>query len=179
MGMPDKMIAFDELPEDLLTGLDMVDESKLPRHWKDFIGKRKKYIRIAPDRDPMTGQMRTYTPLVIEAPYSYVIDWEINSNKERWSEISAYVQRNAPKDFRLKDKLEDMASPMAADSHSELTLEPEFVPVIPLPKNVVVEPEVKVSIETFKCETCSKEFDKRQALNMHKTRVHRSEEAKI
>lgn len=190
MGMPDKMIAFNELPDYLLEGLEMVDESRLPRHWRDFIGKRKKSIRIAPDRDPITGQMRTYQPLVMEAPYSYSIDWEINANKDRWSEIQAYVRQHAPvawkqtmtngeTNVKLTDKLEDLAVPMASDAHSELNLEPEDVPVVPLEKVAQETQTATVTLETFKCDQCNKEFDKKQALSMHKTRVHKPQEAQV
>jgi hypothetical protein len=173
MGMPDKVIAFDELPADLLEGLEMCDCSKLPRDWRDFIGTREKPIRIPPDRDPLTGQVRTYTPVVQKGPYAYLIDWEINHDKERWQEIESYVRRNAPKDFRLLDKIADMAKPMGQDAHSELSLEIESVVVIPLPKTEEKEPEVAtVSVETFKCSDCDKEFDKKQGLRLHRLKKH-------
>lgn len=141
MDMPDKVIAFDELPADMLQGLEMCDCSKMPKAWKDYIGYREKVTLIPPDRDPLTGTVRTYTPIVQKGPYAYLIDREINHDKERWSEIESYVRRNAPRDFRLMDRISDMALPMARDAHSELTLEPEDVKVIPLSSSVVEEPQ--------------------------------------
>ena len=35
MDMPDKVIAFDELPEELLAPFEMLNCSKLPRHWRE------------------------------------------------------------------------------------------------------------------------------------------------
>jgi hypothetical protein len=142
MGMPDKVIAFDELPEDLLEGLEMLDQSKMPRHWRDFMGVREKLITIKPYVDPMTRQLVQCEPLIQKGPFAWVIDWEVNHDKERWQEISNFVRRNCPKDFRLLDSLEDMAKPLAPNPNSEITLEPEEVIVIPLPKNVEKEPEI-------------------------------------
>jgi hypothetical protein len=147
MGMPDKVIAFDELPQDLLNGLEMQDESKMPRHWRDFIGSREKVTKIKPYIDPMTRQLVECDPVIQKGPFTWIVDWELNSNKERWQEISSYVRRNAPRDFRLLDKIEDMAKPFASNVSSEITLEPEEVVIIPLPKDVVKEPEAsEVSI---------------------------------
>lgn len=134
MDMPDRVIAFDELPEDLLVGLEMCDCSKLPKDWREFIGIREKTTRIPPDRDPLTGQIRTYVPITQKAPYAYLIDRELNNDKERWQEIESYVRRNAPREFRLLDKIADMAKPMARDAHSELDLEADQVLVIPIMK---------------------------------------------
>lgn len=152
MGMPDKVIAFDELPMDLLDGLEMQDESKMPRHWRDFFGVREKITQIKPYVDPMTRQVVQCEPIVQKGPFTWLIDWEVNHDKDRWQEISSYVRRNAPRDFRLLDKLEDMAKPFANDAHSEITLEPEAVLIIPLPKNVEKEPEA-AAVSLLKTET--------------------------
>lgn len=138
MDMPDRVIAFDELPADLVEGLEMCDCSKLPKDWREFIGVREKVTRIPPDRDPLTGTVRTYTPISQKAPYAYLIDRELNGDKEKWSEIESYVRRNAPREFRLMDRLADMAKPMARDAHSELDLEADQVIVIPLMKDAAV-----------------------------------------
>lgn len=175
MDMPDKVIAFNELPAYLLEGLELCDCSKLPRHWRDFIGIREKHVRIPPDRDPLTGQVRTYTPIIQKGPYAFLIDKELNNDKERWGEIESYVRRNAPKDFRLMDKIADMAKPMARDVHSELDLEPEDVIVIPLPKIEEKELDaatVEVQKDVVKCDECDKEFSGKQAVRMHKMKRH-------
>lgn len=183
MGMPDKVIAFDELPKDLLEGLEMFDCSRLPKDWREFIGTRERHIRIAPEIDPFTRQRITFPPLVQKAPYAFLIDWEVNSNKERWQEISNYVKRNAPKDFRLMDKIEDMAKPMAADAHSELTLEPEDVVVVPLPALAVEVPSDAPKIVTESapapagqtCDECGKVFEDLRGLGTHKRFKHKEE----
>lgn len=174
MDMPDRVIAFDELPQELLEGLEMCDCSKLPRHWRDYLGMREKHVRIPPDRDPLTGTVRTYKPIVQTGPYAYLIDQEVNHDRERWQEIESYVRRNAPKDFRLLDKLKDMAKPMGKDVHSELDLEPEDVIIVPLPKGAEVkEPEAAtVALENFKCEDCPKEFDSKSGLRLHRLKKH-------
>jgi len=140
MGTPDRMIAFDELPQDLIEGLDMHDESRMPRHWKEFIGIREKKINIPPDRDPLTGTIRTFPALIQKAPYTFIIDKEMNRDNERWEQIESYVKRTAPKDFRLMDRLVDMAKPLSPDVHTDPTLEPEEVVVIPLNHVVQSEP---------------------------------------
>lgn len=177
MDMPDKVIAFDELPEDLLAGLEMCDCSRLPKEWRDFIGIREKITRIPPDRDPLTGQVRRYEPIVQKGPYAFLVDRELNQDKDRWQEIKSYVMRNAPKDFRLKDNLDDMAKPMGRDANSEFDLEVQDVVVIPLQKvSEPSEPEAAtVSLspkEIFKCADCEKEFTAKQGLKMHRMKRH-------
>ena len=142
MDMPDKVIAFDELPEDLLEGLELCNQSSLPRHWREFIGSREKTIKMAPFIDPMTRQLVKCEPLVEKAPFAYIVYIEVNHDRDKWQQISNYVRRNAPKDFRLLDKIEDMAKPLAGNVSSEITLEPEDMVVIPLPKNVAEEESV-------------------------------------
>ena len=195
MGMPDKVIAFDELPESLLEGLEMREQSKMPRHWRDFMGTRERTIKIKPYLDTMINKMVTAPPIVEKGPFAYLIDWELNHNKERWQEIQSYVRRNAPRDFRLLDKLEDMAKPLSSDQRNEITLEPEEVVVIPLPKEVKEEGEMQVSLakpaaststdtadsgkttvvtqEALKCQECGAGFAKKRALRMHMLGKHR------
>jgi hypothetical protein len=179
MDMPDKVIAFDELPQSLIDGLEMHDCSKMPKDWREFIGIREKHIRIPPDRDPLTGQVRTYTPLIQKAPYAYLVDREVNFDRDRWAEIESYVKRCAPKDFRLMDKIFDMAKPLARDPHSEIDLETDQVIVIPLPKiEEKSEPEAAsvTVVEEHKCDQCEKTFEKKQALRMHKMKRHPEKE---
>lgn len=179
MGMPDRVIAFDELPADLLDGLEMHDCSKLPKEWREFIGISEKHIKIKPEIDPFTRQLVKFPPLIQKAPYAYLIDWEVNHDKERWQEIESFVKRNAPKDFRLMDKLTDMAKPMAADAHAELSLEPEDIVVVPLPK-MAEEPEPQQAtielapgVEGVKCDTCNAVFEDKRGLAGHKRFKHK------
>lgn len=180
MDMPDRVIAFDELPEDLVSPFEMHDCSKLPREWRDFIGVRERHIKIKPEFDPLTRQWVKFPELTEKAPYAYLMDREINQDKEAWAAIEDYVKRNAPKDFRLMDKIASMARPMANDSHSELSLEVEDVVVIPLPK-VSSEKEPTAVVEIAKaqmlaCGKCGKEFEKKQALRMHVMKKHSEKE---
>lgn len=102
-GVVDKVIAFDELPKDLIQGINQREPSGLPRHWKEF------------------------------APFFFILDYVgTNNDKERWAKISSYVRRTVDTSFRILDRLEDMAKPMAPNSKDALDLEPEDVVVIPL-----------------------------------------------
>lgn len=184
MDMPDKVIAFDELPADLVEGIDMLDCSAMPRYWREFIGVREKLIKIKPELNPITRKIEQFPPVIQRAPFCYVIDREINADKDRWRAIEAYVKRWAPKDFRLTDPIVDiqtgkstMAKPLAADSHSELSLEPEDVIVIPLEKSTETGDDLRQSVglapvEKLKCDRCEKEFEKKRALDMHILRAH-------
>ena len=109
-GRVDRKLAFDKLPESLLAGIDKGSISGLPRHWKRELGVNSYEKNVRP---------------------FYVLDYIFtNKDKVKWSEIVSYVRRNAPKEQRLLDNLEDMAVPMAPDSYSQMTLEPEDIPVI-------------------------------------------------
>lgn len=198
MGMPDKAIAFNSLPEKYLEGLEMCNCTKLGRAWRDFIGPVERVVTIKPEMDPITRQMRTFPPLTETAPFAYLIDWEINHDKERWGEIMAYVRQNAPTSWtngketiRLPDNIESLAKPLARDVHSELDLEPEDVIVIPL--NHVVSPAqpapaappippVPVAppsqppeapkTDILKCKSCERTFDTKQGLLVHTRKRH-------
>ena len=107
-GIVDKVIAFEELPASLMRGIKKLPSTGLPRHWREF------------------------------APEFYVLDYiSTNNDKERWEQISNHVRRVVEPSVRLMDKLEDMARPMAPNSKDAVDLEPEDVPVIPLPSKEV------------------------------------------
>lgn len=202
MGMPDKVIGFDSLPEKYLEGLEMCNCTKLGRAWRDFIGPVERTITIKPELDPITRQMRTFPPLKETAPFAYLIDWEINHDKERWGEIMSYVRQNAPSTWkkgeetiRLTDDIEKMAKPLARDAHSELDLEPEDVIVIPL-NHVIATPAPAPATppappvplappqtpqpqspetpktDILKCKSCEREFDSKQGLLVHTRKMH-------
>jgi hypothetical protein len=103
-GVVDRVIAFEELPKDLVEGIQTREPAGLPRNWKEF------------------------------APKFYVLDYlSINNDIQRWEKIKSHVRRSVSPGVRLMDKLEDMAMPMAPNAKDALDLEPENVPVIPLP----------------------------------------------
>ena len=180
MGMPDRVLAFDELPARLLVGLEMTRADGFPRHWKEWMGKTKRTIRVQQEKNPLTGQMTTYKPIEEEDCFFYLIDWNIRIQEDRWEEIKKYVKTHAPVDMRLPDKLEDLAVPLAKDKLEAVSLEPEDMPVIPLSPDISLvkpsgEPVEKTSeIKMYKCEEkdCGREFDDKRGIRMHRMKKH-------
>lgn len=184
MGMPDKVLAFEELPERFLAGLDMTRADGFPRHWKEWMGKRKRITRIPPERNPLTGEVRTYQPIVEEDHFFYLVDWNIRVQEDRWKEITDYVRLHAPQDMRIPEKLDDMAKPLAKDKLESVSLEPEEVVVIQIPKEaaplvgsngIELKSEVVPSGAMYPCEEskdCNAEFPSKPALRMHIMRKH-------
>lgn len=196
-GKVDKVIAFDELPKRLLKGVEMHLASGLPRHWRDFIGKVKKHTPAVPDKNPVTGKVEMVGERTDEGPYCYVLEYkEINKDKERWEEICNFVRRTVSLQFRLMDKIEDMALSFAPDAASELKLEPEELEqngaIIPIPEEFQekgpalvdgsgkeIRPEPVVDAFPFKCEKCEKGFKNEQAIRMHSMRAHKEEKKEV
>lgn len=105
-GTVDRVLAIDSLPQRLLTGIDQGDPKnmKFPKDWVSLW------------------------------PVHYCLDYiRVNKDKERWSEIQQFVRRTVDPSFRLLDKLEDMAKPLAPDAKQALSLDAVDVPVIPIP----------------------------------------------
>lgn len=184
MGMPDKIIAFDELPESLTKGFELCRADGFPRHWKEWMGKMKRITQIPPEKDLLTGQVRRFDPIVEEDSFFFLVDWTINSNEEKWKEISSYVRQNVSKDFRLADKLEEMALALADNKNDGVMLEPEQVVIIPLPKGEqAAAPSSKNEpVDVTKCpeEGCKAEFEgkyAKNALRMHTQKKHKKEVA--
>lgn len=121
-GEPDRVIAFDELPESMIRTVRRGPIAGWPRHWREFMGVK---------RDDQYAM-----------PF-YILDYiTMNADKEKWQEITSYVKRNIDPSVRLLDKVEAMAVRVAPDSYSDLTVEPEDVPVLKLPK-AAAEPEAE------------------------------------
>lgn len=124
-GYVDKIIAFDELPKRMLAGVPTKSLAGFPKYWSTWMrenGSEHEVERWNPVSKSKDKFMETFT---------YVLDYkDINNDKEKWSEINTYVRRVVDLSVRLKDKLEDMAAPLAADSYTELTLDVEDIPVI-------------------------------------------------
>lgn len=177
MDMPDRLIAFDELPEDLIKEVELHDEKKMARHWRDYFGIQERKIKIKPYYDTMLNKLVQADPLIERGPYTYLIDRSLNKDKELWQHICNYVRRNCPAEFRLLDSIDEMAKPFAPDPHSEITLEPEEVITIPLNKPVTPQedefaPRVSKEPQPLMCEDCGKEFDSKRAMRMHKMKLH-------
>ena len=190
MGLPDKIIAFDELPEDLVKGFEMIKAEGFPKAWKTWMGEREITIKIPSELNPVTGQRRIFEPVVEKDSYFYLVDWNVKPVVEKWKQIEEYVRAKVPTEFRLTDKLEDMAKPLAPDKVSGITLEPDEVVVIPIPKETKVVTEIKprqVVKETpliqvvqkeqrakIKCGEpgCDREFDDGRGIRLHKMKKH-------
>jgi len=179
MGMPDKVIAFDELPEDLVKDFEMTRADGFPRHWKEWLGKKEKKTNIPPEKDFLTGNVRRFDPIIEEDSFFYLVDFMIQPIVEKWQRVCDYVRQNVDKETRLMDKIDDMALPLAPDKTSGVTLEPEEVIVIKLPKEAKLEAKPEKS-NFIKCDEpdCIAEYDgpyAKAALRMHKQKKHAKE----
>lgn len=185
MGMPDKVLAFDELPESMLGLFEMCKAEGFPRHWKKWLGTKKKITQIPPEKDFLTGGVRRYDPIVEEDSYFYLVDYNVKPVEEKWQEVCDYVRAHVDKEVRLMDRLDDMAKPLAPDKISAISLEPEDVIVIPLPKVQVetfVEKEKKPDVLVLKCDECDFEASGSYAKNsirFHKQKKHKKTEAVV
>lgn len=184
MGMPDKVLGIEGLPEDFLRPFEMNRADGFPRHWKEFMGKRKKLTPIPPEKDPLTGLVRRFDPIVEEDSYFFLVDWNLKQNEEKWQELTDYVRKNVDRDVRLLDKIEDMAKPLARDKSEGVSLEPEDVPIIKI--NVAILPLIKTTVakneeknDVVKCSECDYEGKSKQAVRMHSMKKHRKELAKV
>lgn len=179
MGLPDKVIAFDELPEDMVKGFELCRAEGFPKYWKNWMGTKKMITKIPTELNPVTGERRTFDPIVDEDSYFYLVDWSLKPAVEKWRQIESYVRSHVPSEFRLTDKLEDMAKPLAANKTEGISLEPDDVVVIPIPKDtsLILEKKQKVA-DVFKCVEpgCDREFDAKQGLVMHKMKKHPKKE---
>ena len=193
-GHVDKVIAFDDLPKRLLEGVEMRPPDGLPRHWKAFIGDHEKYTPPSPEKNPVSGKVEMVGERRDVGPFFFVLNYkEINKDMERWQEIAGFVRRVVNLQFRLLDKLEDMAIPMSTDANSELKLEPEDLEsggaIIPIPEQFQekgqaildkngkeVRPELpEESAGVFKCKSCDKTFKNDHGLKIHMYRLHKKE----
>lgn len=136
MNLPDRVIAFDELPESLVEGFEMCNADGFPRHWKEWLGKKKRYIKIPPEKDYLTGQVRRFDPIVEEDSYFYLVDWNVQPIVDKWQDVCSYVRSHVDKETRLMDKITDMAVKLAPNKSDGVTLEPEDVPVIKIIQDV-------------------------------------------
>jgi len=185
MGSPDKIIAFDELPEDLVQGFELLKAEGFPKAWKNWLGTKEIVTKIPSLLNPVTGERQTFEPFIEKDSYFYLVDSNIKPVMEKWKKIEEYVRQKVSSEFRLTDKLEDMAKALAPDKTSGITLEPDEVIIIPLPKEIktsVKEPIIHAKQEpaklemdkVYKCEVdgCGKEFGAKQGLRMHTMKRH-------
>lgn len=175
MGLPDKIIAFDELPEDLVKGFELLRAEAFPKYWKKWMGEKEIVTKIPSVVNPVTGQRQVFESFVEKDSFFYLVDWNLKPVVERWKKIEEYVRQKVSSEFRLTDKLEDMAKPLAPNKVDGITLEPDDVIVIPLPKEVSgAGVFIKKEVETIKCTEpgCDKEFDDKRGIRMHMMKKH-------
>lgn len=136
-GTVDRMIAFDSLPEAMVSTVNTRGPDGLPRNWAKWL------LELGSYRYEKTKEGRVCT----KEPGFYILDYTtVNSDREKWQEIVNYVRRACDPQFRLLDKIEDMAKPMAPNCKEPLDLEPEDVPIIELrPAEETAEPEEAVA----------------------------------
>ena len=153
-GRVDKVIAFDSLPERIVKGIRTAAPSGLPRHWREF------------------------------APHFFVLEYiDLNRDIEKWQEITQYVRKAVSLSVRLMDKIEDMAVKMAPDSHAPLELEPEDVPVIIIPVELLAPTDSDMPPEQYSasgiihCDVagCNFETSTKPKLRGHKMGAHKRE----
>lgn len=142
-GFVDKLIIFDALPERLVKGIKTRELAGLPRSWSKFlgeIGSTRPVYKTDTTQHPDRSYSFKYTPIGRE-PCFFVLEYtDINADKDAWRAISEYLRLNVGPEVRLKEKIEDMALPMAPDPKSPLSIETEDIPVIPVPVEVVKAP---------------------------------------
>lgn len=137
-GQVDRMIAFDSLPERLLANIKTKAFDGFPRFWLSW-AKEHESVRTITRTVDKDGKKEIFVQ-----PCTYILDYQtVNQDKESWEAIGAYVRRVVDLKVRLKDKLEDMAMPLSKDCYSELSLEPEDVPVIPVPVELAKEDDLE------------------------------------
>lgn len=105
-GMPDKLIAFDTLPDEMLRLAEQIDPKNLglARHWV-ALGKQ------------------------------YALYYKtLNNHVMAWSEICSFVPRNVKSGTRLRDDLASMAINAAPTSNEAIRIEPEDIPLIRIVK---------------------------------------------
>ncbi len=138
-GFVDKVIVFDELPDKLLQGVRTRGAEGFPRSWAKWlasIGSVRDVMKTETTVHPDRQITFKYTPIGKE-PCFFVLDYQdINADKESWRQISDYLRQHCGEKVRLKEKIEDMAVVLAPNAHVALDVEPEDIPVIPLPSDI-------------------------------------------
>lgn len=137
-GAVDKIIAFDSLPKRLTFGIRTKPMDGFPRYWQNWLIEHESTQSIQV-MNPETGNREP-----MEQPCTYILEYKmVNSDIQKWQEITNYIKKAVDLSVRLMDRIEDMAVPFAKDSASELSLEPEQVMIIPVPSEVKKEAPIE------------------------------------
>lgn len=135
-GFVDKVIVFDELPERLIQGVRTCAADGFPRAWAKWlgsIGSVRPVFRTETNVDLARNWTFKKTPIGQE-PCFFILDYtDLNADKQRWREICEHLRANVGPEVRLKEKIEEMALAFAANPTQPLSIEPEDIPVIPVP----------------------------------------------
>lgn len=143
-GFVDKVIVFDALPDRLLEGVRTREVSGFPRVWAKWlldIGSTRPVFKTETFQALDRSLTFKKTPIGRE-PCFFVLEYsDINADKDRWREISELLRQTVGPEVRLKEKIEDMATSLAPDSKSPLSVEPEDIVVITVPPEAAAGPE--------------------------------------
>lgn len=142
-GFVDKVIVFDSLPERLYKNVRTKETAGFPRAWAKWlaeIGSLRTVFKTETSVDLARNWTFKHTPIGME-PCFFVLEYtDINADKQAWREICEYIRMTAGPEVRLKEKIEDMALALAADSMKPLSVEPEEIPIIKVSAEVVLKP---------------------------------------
>ncbi len=145
-GFVDRMIVFDLLPEYLVRNVRTRAADGFPRAWAKWlasIGSMRPVYKTETSVDLARNYTFKKTPIGME-PCFFVLDYaDINADKETWRAIGEYLRLHVGPEVRLKEKVEDMAIPLAANCTQPLSVEPEDIPVVPVPSEKASEPPTR------------------------------------
>ncbi len=134
-GFVDKVIVFDSLPARLYKNVRTRETAGFPRSWAKWlasIGSTRTVFQTSTTVDLARNWTFKHTPIGQE-PCFFVLEYtDVNSDKEAWRNICEYLRQNVGPETRMKEKIEEMAIALAPNSTSQLSVEPEDIPVIPV-----------------------------------------------
>lgn len=162
-GFVDKVIVFDSLPERLVKGIRTREVAGFPRTWAKWlasIGSVRDVLKTETKKVGPGDYEFTYTPIGKE-PCFFVLEYsDLNADKDFWRQICEYLRMNVGPEVRLKEKIEEMAIALAPNSTSPLDVEPEDIPVVPVPSEIkeipVTEDDIVKPGETILVQTPKK-----------------------
>lgn len=145
-GFVDKVIVFDSLPERLYKNVKTRAADGFPRAWAKWlaeIGSLRTVFSTETTVDLARNWTYKHTPIGKE-PCFFVLDYQdLNQDKQAWRDICEYLRLHVGPETRMKEKIEDMALVLAPNSTTALSVEPEDIPVIPVPDEVVQKPALQ------------------------------------
>lgn len=150
-GFVDRVIVFDSLPERLMKGIRTREVAGFPRAWAKWlgsIGSTRTVFQTETTVDMGRNWKFTHTPVGKE-PCFFVLDYaDLNADREKWREICEYLRLHVGPEVRMTEKIEEMAKYLAPNATSPLSVEPEDIPVIPVPvEEEVAEPSHDVLVK--------------------------------